>query len=348
MKGYILDFFKKCIILVFMSILFIIMLSLFIVGIGSQKYDSLPQFLIKSKNIILKKQDNNPEKISVYMTKDNVVKEMNLEQYVIGVVAAEMPAEFSEEALKAQAVASRTFAAAHMEVYGGKKYKSNTGADVCDTVKCQVFVDKEDRMKNWPKKDGDKYWSKIVNAVQATSGQVLTYKNKLVMEPYYFAVSSGRTENAEDVFGEGEEYLKSVESPGEESARKYKTSVKMSYVNFINKINSNYVNSGLNLKDLPNQVFIKNRNKGGSVKEIKLGSIIISGVKFRNIMGLNSANFNIDFKDDVYIKCIGYGHGVGMSQWGANYMARNGKNFKDILSHYYEGTSLESINSFKR
>jgi len=259
MKGDILNFLKKFIILVFMGTLFVIVLSLFMVGMGNPKHDNLPQFLIKSKNIILKKQDTRSEKIKVYITKENTVKEMDLEQYVTGVVAAEMPAEFSEEALKAQAVASRTFAAAHMEAYGGKKYKSNTGADVCDTVKCQVFVNKEDRMKNWPKSDGDKYWSKIVDAVQATSGQVLTYKNKLVMEPYYFAVSSGKTENSEDVFGEGEGYLKSVESPGEESARKYKTSVEMSYVDFINKVNSSYPNSGLSLEGLSNQVVIKRK-----------------------------------------------------------------------------------------
>ncbi|OBR91829.1 MULTISPECIES: stage II sporulation protein D [Clostridium] len=348
MKGDILDFLKKFIILVFMGTLFVIVLSLFMVGMGNQKYDNLPQFLIKSKNIILKKQDTKSEKIKVYITKENTVKEMDLEQYVTGVVAAEMPAEFSEEALKAQAVASRTFAVAHMEVYGGKKYKSNTGADVCDTVKCQVFVNKEDRMKNWPKSEGDKYWSKIVDAVQATSGQVLTYKNKLVMEPYYFAVSAGKTENSEDVFGEAEGYLKSVESPGEESARKYKTSVKMSYVDFINKVNSNYANSGLSSENLPNQIGIKSKNESGSVKEIKLGDVTISGTKFRTIMGLNSANFSIDFKDGVYIQCIGYGHGVGMSQWGANYMGKNGQNYKNILSHYYEGTSLENVNLFKK
>lgn len=121
MKNDVLDFLKKFIILVFMGTLFIIVLSLFIVGTGNSKCDNLPQFLINSKNIILKKQDTNSEKIKVYITKEDKVKEMDLEQYVTGVVAAEMPAEFSEEALKAQAVASRTFAAAHMEVYGGKK-----------------------------------------------------------------------------------------------------------------------------------------------------------------------------------------------------------------------------------
>lgn len=211
-----------------------------------------------------------------------------------------------------------------------------------------MFVNKEDRIKNWPKSDGDKYWSKIVDAVQATSGQVLTYKNKLVMEPYYFAVSAGKTENSEDVFGEAEGYLKSVESPGEESARKYKTSVKMSYVDFINKVNSSYANSGLSSENLSNQIAIKSKNESGSVKEIKLGAVTISGTKFRAIMGLNSANFSIDFKDGVYIQCIGYGHGVGMSQWGANYMGKNGQNYKNILSHYYEGTSLEDVNLFKK
>lgn len=342
MRRYIINFFKKLIILVFMSTAFIVLLSFGINHIEVSQY-TLPEFLMKSIN---KNYNYNSQYIKVYITEKNKIEEMKLEEYIVGVVAAEMPAEFSEEAIKAQAVAARTFAASHMQVYGGKKYESDTGADVCDTVKCQVFISKEDRMKNWPQSKRDEYWNKIVGAVKDTSGQVLTYKDKLVMEPYYFAVSGGRTENAVDVFGKGEEYLKSVESPGEEEASKYRTSVKLSYANFVDKVNSKYPSSGLSVKSLANQVAIQSRNEGGSVKEIKLGSVAISGVEFRTIMALNSSDFNIYFKDSVVIECIGYGHRVGMSQWGANAMAKQGKTYKEILAHYYNKTELENLEVF--
>lgn len=343
MRRYVINFFKKLVILIFMSTAFIILLSLGINGIKISQYIVVPEFLMKS---ISKSYNYSPQYIKVYITEENKIKKMNLEEYIVGVVAAEMPAEFSEEAIKAQAVAARTFGAAHMEIYGGKKYKSNTGADVCDTVKCQVFTNKDERMKNWPESEREEHWNKIVSAVKDTSGQVLTYKNELVMEPYYFAVSGGRTENAVDVFGKGEEYLKSVESPGEEGASKYRTSVKLSYTNFVDKINSQYPNSGLSIKNLSNQVSIESRNEGGSVKEIKLGSVTISGAKFRTIMSLNSSDFNIYFKDNIIIECIGYGHRVGMSQWGANAMAKQGKTYKEILAHYYNKTELQNLEVF--
>lgn len=341
-----MNFLKKSAILIFMSVLFIIVLSFIIVG-KENGGDSLPEFIMKSKNIIFREDHDNSKSIRVYITEKHKIEEMSLEDYVLGVVAGEMPAEFSKEALKAQAVAARTFGAAHMEVYGGKKYKSNTGADVCDTVACQVFQSKENRMNTWPKAKAEEYWDKIEQAVQATSGQVLSYKGKLVMEPYYFAISGGRTENAEDVFKEGEGYLKSVKSPEEESAHnKYKTSVGMSYKNFVDKVNMYYPSSGLSLKSLSKEVNVQNRTEGGAVKEIKLGSVTISGTKFRAIMGLNSTNFTVYFKDKVYIECLGYGHRVGMSQWGANTMAKEGKNYMQILSHYYTGISLKNVSLF--
>ncbi|MFL0195540.1 stage II sporulation protein D [Clostridium sp. WILCCON 0269] len=342
MKKYIMNFIKKLVILIFMSTAFIILLSLFITGMQSGKY-TLPEFIMKSKN---ESYNYIPQDIKVYITEKDKVEKIPLEEYVVGVVASEMPAEFSEEAIKAQAVAARTFGAAHMEVYGGKKYKSNTGADVCDTVACQVFMSKEDIMKKWPESKKDEYWNKIVNAVGATSGQVLSYENKLVMEPYYFAVSGGKTENAVDVFGKGEEYLKSVESPGEESARKYRTSIELSYAAFIDKVNSKYPDSGLSVKNLSNQIVVKSRNEGGSVKEIKLGAVTVSGVNFRTIMSLNSSDFNIYFRDNIIIECIGYGHRVGMSQWGANAMAKDGKGYKEILAHYYNKTGLQNVEAF--
>ncbi|KZL90096.1 stage II sporulation protein D [Clostridium magnum] len=337
---------KRFLWVVLMSIFFIVSLSVFIVGFGQNKA-IIPEFLMKSDDIVFNEANGIP-KIKVFITKENKIEEMFLEEYVRGVVSAEMPVEFAPEALKSQAVAARTFALAHMEEFGGEKYKSNTGANVDDTVKCQVFIHKEDRLKSWPQSKKDEYWNKVSDAVKETAGEVLTDDGKLVMEPLFFAVSSGKTENSSDIFSEDASYLKSVSSPGEELAPKYRSTVKVSYGNFISKINAEYSNSGLTTATLKNSVEIKSRNEGGSVKEIKVGRITLSGVKFRSIMGLNSANFNIKFNSsNIEISCIGYGHGVGMSQWGANAMAKSGKSYKDILEHYYKGTKITSINSFR-
>lgn len=338
---------KRFLLLMFIGVSVVIILSLFIVEIGGSETGisiPIPKFLIKSQDIISNEKNGYRPKIKVYITKENKVENMNLEDYVTGVVASEVPVEFCPEALKAQAVAARTFALAHMESFGGHKYKSNTGADVCDTVQCQVFMGKEDRFKTWEPNKREEYWSKITNAVQETDGQFLDYKGELVMEPYYFSVSSGKTEDAQDVFSGNVPYLKSVSSLGEQNAPKYKSLVKMSNMEFINKINSKYKECGIGLNELKNQVQIKSKNKGGSIKEIKVGRITLSGTEFRSIMGLNSANFNIQFNgDNVEIDCNGYGHGVGMSQWGANAMAKNGNNYKEILKHYYSGVDIEKI-----
>ncbi|MCH3965282.1 MAG: stage II sporulation protein D [Clostridium sp.] len=325
---------KNIFILMFMCTIFIVALSLII---GGSKGN-----LINPEEIIFRNKQE--EKIRVYMTKEKKIEEMPIEDYVVGVVSGEMPAEFSTEALKAQAVAARTFAVAHMEQYGGKKYNSSTGADVCDTAQCQVFMPKQERMSKWPSKSRDLYWNKINDAVNSTKGEVLTYRGELVKEPYYFAISGGKTESALAVFNSDIGYLRSVESPGEERAKKYETYKNISKKDFINSINSNYKTAKLSFLNLETAVNIKSRNDGGTVKEIKLGGITVSGIKFRSLMGLNSANFDISFNGNmVSIKCLGYGHDVGMSQWGADAMAKAGKNYEKILYHYYSGVKIGKI-----
>lgn len=334
MKRNSLSILKNTILLIIMCSTFVIALSFFIVGPGGN--------IGKSDNKTVRNSYN--QKISVYITKKGKTEDMNLEDYVTGVVSGEMPAEFSDEALKAQAVAARTFAAAHMEVYGGRKYNGNTGADVCDTAKCQVFMPKSERFEKWPESKRKMYWDKIKDAVDSTKGQVLAYNGKLVMEPYYFAVSSGRTESSLSVFNRDVKYLKSVKSFGDEKSKKYKTYKYIDKDQFIQKVNSSYKGANLSNSNLEDLVSIKSRNEGGSVKEIKLGGITISGIRFRSLMELNSSNFNIGFKgENVVIECLGYGHDVGMSQWGADALGKQGKDYKYILCHYYTGVKVESL-----
>lgn len=344
---------KKFFATISLGIIFIILLAVVIGGIGNniaynnpnEKNNEVKKYDINPTDIIFDKKTTGEVNIKVYITKEKKIKELSLEEYVRGVVAAEMPAEFEMEALKSQAVAARTFALSRMEQYGGKKYKGAKGANVTDTVDCQVYKDKDTVLRSWPKNSSEKYWNKITQAVQETSGQVLKYNGKLVMEPYYFAVSSGKTENSKDVFSNDEPYLKSVSSPEDEkSVKKYKSQVKLSYNSFINKVKSEYSNSDLNIFNIKSSINIVSRTDAGSVKEIKVGNNTMTGSKFRTMMGLNSADFSIKYNTaEIEINCIGYGHDVGMSQWGANIMSKQGKNYKDILMHYYSGVSIEKI-----
>ena len=185
------------------------------------------------------------------------------------------------------------------------------------------------------------YGIKLIKRLKTTSGEVLTYNNELVMEPYYFSTSSGKTENSEEVFSTAIPYLRSVESPGEETVKNAKSIKIVKYKELSQIINNNYNNSKVTSINIKNQIKIVDRTEGGSVKNIKVGSITMTGSKFRTMLGLKSSNFEIMFNAaSIEIDCSGYGHGVGMSQWGADAMAKAGKNYNEILTHYYQGTVI--------
>lgn len=307
-------------------------------GYNTSKFDLGISSIIKSSQITFPTNG----KVKLYHRKDGTVEEIDLEEYIMGVVASEVPANFEEEALKAQAVAARTF-------YMNKRNQpckdaKEKGAEICDSTDCQVYMSKSERMKSWSSKEGDNNWNKIKTAVEETKGQVLTYNGAILEYPQFFATSSGKTENAKDVFSVDVPYLKSEESKGEEIAPKYKTSIQISISDFVNKINAKYPKANVNKNDLANSVKVKNYTEAGSVKEIQIGNEIIKGTEFRELFGLNSTNFNLDFgKNAVIVNCKGYGHGVGMSQWGANVMAKNGSKYDEILKHYYSGVEISKI-----
>ena len=250
------------------------------------------------------------DKIKVYLTEEDKIIEINIEEYVMGVLSGEMPLSFELEALKAQAVAARTYAL-------GKTLnncqKSN-GADICDTVHCQVYKSKEQVLAGFAENKREEYYSKLTEAIEGTKGQVLSYDGQLVMNAQYFSTSWGMTEDSQSVFGKEIPYLKSVVSEGEEISNRYKSSISLTFDDFVNKINSKYSEAKLTTKSLKNQVEIVSRNNSGSVNEIKLGKLVISGKDFRGALGINSANFTLSFSNsNVKIECFGYGHGVGMS-----------------------------------
>jgi stage II sporulation protein D len=336
------------------AITFIIALSIFIAGIGNfdgiikNSKASIKKFSLDGNDILTIKDKENV-KIMVYKTSEDTIVEMPLEEYVRGVVAAEMPAEFPIEALKAQAIAARTYVLAKHEEYGGSKCSIGKGADICDTVHCQAFQTKDERFINWSQKSAADYWDKITQAVAETASEVLSYEGELVMGPYYFSTSSGRTENAGEVMASALPYLVSVSSPGEEASTKYRTSIQYKYTDLAKEINSKYPQAKVSSSKLKSQIKVLERTSGaGSVKLLKIGSINITGKEFRTLLGLPSTNFQVKFDSKyVTIECKGYGHGVGMSQWGAASMAREGSKYADILTHYYQGTKVQELGAIK-
>ena len=297
--------------------------------------DSIKVSYVKGEGVTI--SGNNM--VKMYNANTGKVEELQLEDYVKGVVSAEMPANFSEEAIKAQAIAARTY-------YFSKRISNcsqSKGGEICNTTHCQVYISKEEKMKQWGSQ-GEVYWSKVSKAVDDTAGKILVYNGKLVMYPQFFATSSGKTEDAKDVLSQNVPYLVSTESPGEESAPKYETKKTISLSNMANSIIDKYPNSGITTSNIQSKIQILSRTLGGAVKEIKLGESTISGVDFRRLLNLNSANFTLEFSaSSITINCKGYGHGVGMSQWGANAMAKNGSDYEAVLKHYYTGVEIEKI-----
>lgn len=280
------------------------------------------------------------EIVKVHITESNEIKEVPLEEYVKSVVSGEMPVSFNLEALKAQAVAARTFVVAKML----NPCPNANGGIVCDTTHCQVYIVKEKRIEKWGEA-GEEYWNKISDAVEETKGEVLTYNNELVKYPQFFSTSSGRTENSIDVFSGDIPYLVSKESKGEEIAPKYKTEFSFNISEFVSKINEKYPDAAIEASNINNNIEILSRSEAGGVKEIRLGNKVIRGLEFRLALGLSSANFEISITGDkIVFNCKGYGHGVGMSQWGANVMAAEGKSYDEILKHYYTGVDIKRLN----
>ena len=283
---------------------------------------------------------NRGDKIKVYITAEDKVEEISVEEYVCGVVSNEMPISFNEEALKAQAVASRTYLASKLI----NKCSICDNADICDSTHCQVYTSKEKRMSNWEESKAEEYWSKIERVVKETEGKILTYNGELVLYPQFFSTSSGKTENSEDINWGSIPYLKSVESPGEEVAPKYTSESKVSISDVVSKINEKYPSSGVNLENICNVINIISRSEAGGVKSIELGNETVTGSEFRILIGLNSTNFTYSFNDNNMIfNCRGYGHGVGMSQWGANVMGKGGSSYSEILKHYYTGVDIGEL-----
>ncbi len=279
--------------------------------------------------------------INVYNHKLGKTQAMNIEKYLYGVLSGEMSTDFDIEALKAQALAARTYVA-----YKEKQGKQSAHKDsvVCtDYTHCQEYKSESELEKTKGKEWMKNLYPKIKQAVDETKGQIITYQGEPILT-LYFSTSSGKTENSEEVFSAKYPYLKSVDSPYDKIAPKYTSSLKMTNDEFVKSFKSSYSDINLSLSNLSNQVKVTKRSNGGAVDTIKIGNKEIKGTDVRKILNLNSANFEISFNNnEVEISVKGYGHGVGMSQWGAQGMALEGYKYYEILSHYYSGTTITDI-----
>lgn len=280
--------------------------------------------------------------LAVYNHMSKEVMNLPLEQYIVGVVAAEMPASFELEALKAQAVAARTLAIRKMKSYGGRGCsKYNNQSDICTFYgHCQAWISDEEQKTNW-KGEYQHNRTKIVQAVEETRGRILTYQGNPI-EVFFYSTSNGKTEDVSEVFSAQLPYYKVVDSVGEEDAPKFREVFTFTRKEFIDIFKRKYPNSKLSDKNLEEQVKILSHNESGRVGDISVGGITLKGKDFRSLYGINSADFNIEYsKDEIQIHTKGYGHGVGMSQVGADRMAKDGGSFEDILKHYYIGIDID-------
>ena len=267
------------------------------------------------------------KKISILDSKTNNISKLELEDYIVGVVAAEMPASFNDEALKAQAVAARTYAAY-------KIASSNKTYDVVTDVSNQSYIT-IDEMKNKWLGDFDKYYTKVKNAVDATNGEIMYYNDEIV-EAYYFAMSNGFTEDVSLVFSEDRDYLQSVPSTYDSNNLKNFTYTKeFTKTEICEKLQVSCTN--LTFTDIK-------RSNTNRVNTLVVSGKEFKGTNFRSLLGLRSTDFDIDVNGDkVIITTRGYGHGVGMSQYGANGMANAGYTYDKILKYYYKNVEIAPI-----
>ena len=267
--------------------------------------------------------------VRVKREKKNVIEKIPLENYVMGVLSGEMPTTFPMEALKAQAVAARTYVLRKIE------YAKNQEYDVVDTVANQVYYSNDELKERWKKEYNEKI-NLIQKAVLETKGEYLTYQGQIV-NAFFFSTSTGYTENCEEVFQENLPYLRSVKSDWEKDISPvFEDSKTFTIQEFYQKLNLDS-NSNFSIQ-------VTKTTSTGRVKEIQINGKLFLASDVTKALGLRSSFFEITKNDNqIIVHTKGFGHGVGMSQYGAYGMAKNGSNYQEILKYYYQGVDIKKI-----
>lgn len=278
--------------------------------------------------------------IKVWHEKTSNVEEIPFDEYLYGVVSAEMPVSFEKEALKAQAIVARTYTIYKIVHNNGK----HQGADICDdSACCQAWISKEDRLSKWEEASRKSNWNKIVEVVEATKGKIITYEGQPI-HAFFHANSGGKTETTINVWGgDSYPYLQSVATSGEDGYSQYASEVSFTKETFIDKVKEKYTNFSIDFTK-ENCIQILEYTDGNRVKKVQIGNLELSGVEVRTLLGLKSANFTIELGEDtIRFSVVGYGHGVGMSQTGADSMAKQGSNYEEIIKHFYTGVEIVDL-----
>lgn len=282
------------------------------------------KIFVKTDEIKFKYVTNNI--IRVKDEKTGIINEVPFEDYIKGVVAGEMPATFELEALKAQAVASRSYAMYQMTATKDKEY------DVLNTTANQVYLTDQELKENWKEEYPEKI-NKIKEAIAETSGEYLTYEGK-VINAMFFSTSVGATENSEEVFVSALPYLRSVDSKWDEASPAYTDTYTFTLEEFYKKLNLQY-NQTLTIE-------VTSKTSTGRTRTLKINGTEINGRDLATKLNLRSNYFDIvQNENNVTITTKGFGHGVGMSQYGANGMAKEGYKYDQILKHYYQNTEIK-------
>ena len=286
------------------------------------------------------------DNIKVKITSTGEIKELTVNEYLKGVLPSEMPPEYSIEALKAQAVVARTYL--YQKIVAG----GHGDADICDSAAhCQAYYSTDrileiwEKSKGWDKEKRDIHAKKVAEAVEQTENIAVTYKGKYI-RAYFHACSGGKTENVSNIWGKQNiPYLVSVESLGEEDYKNYSSKVKLNVSDLQAKLNDEQsIKCNINV-DRGDIVKILSYTNTGRVDKVEIGGVIYTAEKLRTLLGLRSTNFNVEYENgEVIFKVTGNGHGVGMSQVGANYYAKQGYTFDKIITHYYTGVDVTYIN----
>lgn len=263
------------------------------------------------------------------------IEEVDLDTYLYGVVSSEMPADFELEALKAQAVVARTYT-----IYQIKNGSKHENADVCDSSYCcQAWISKENRMARWESSKAEEYWNKIVKAVNDTKGKIIFYAGEPI-NALFHSNSGGSTELSINVWGGDFPYFQTVETSGEENYSSYSSEVEISKDDLIQKMLERYSDFKIDFSN-NDCIKIEEYTTSGRIQKFLVGNKQISGVEARSIFGLKSAKFNFEIlENSVKFTVLGYGHGVGFSQCGSDVLAKNGKNYEEIIKYYYKDVEI--------
>lgn len=280
-----------------------------------------------------KKSGNYAAAPDITLLHEGKVSSLPLEEYLYGVVAAEMPASFEPEALKAQAVAARTYTVNRSR----SPNKDHPHANVCsDSAHCKAYLSPGQLKEKF--RDSPHLLDKIKQAVDSTQSLICVYGGEPITAVFH-STSSGMTENSRDVWGGDLPYLVSVVSEGEEASPRFQETKTFSPEEFCKKINAGEVK--VPFSDNPKNWFSHwEKNESGSIRSVQICGVTLKGTQIRSLLGLRSTHFEVTVSDQITITTKGNGHGVGMSQYGANDMAKKGYTFEQILKKYYTGINL--------